>query len=711
MGLLKSAVSQGTPQNHSVSHNYIGAESFRTRNPGYDFLSRYTAGEYASVYPSVKAITNEFKTILPFAVDGKGERVKQNPIINALYHPNQEDSSVAFFDKLAAMNLTHRKTYVLVWRNEGGQAKPGGNFGFKGKDIAGFTFLERPGITRRDGRSFYNIGSQEFTDEEVMVIPGGVDPNNLDAGYSPGEASRRWATLDQYIADYQSGFFENGAVPSGQFIIAAASEADYNDTVDAMQEKHRGAGRNNNVTYTPRPIDPNSGKPSEAKIEWIPFASTNKEIDFKNLFEQANNRIDSTYGVPASIRGVGENNNYATAKMDERTFILRAVKPLALSIYTQITHELNRITGGIGVAITYVLPVPAIAEEEKVKADTKKVEVETIEKLITMGYSLEAIVDAMGYDQRYKQLLSTSSSKSIDDDNEDVDDGSEVKKSPNPDEIDGVTPINKSKPKKAKAKVKKPKNELSDAEVESLEIRLSAVITDHMSKQIENYIESLDTNDKKGDPTEEETDEFTDDMMVVIVASMIASGEIQYPLGISLLVDAGINTDDTTSFTLSAAREKEYRDYLKGVAESYGDDTGLAIRNVLSRSEIESWDRNTLEKELRNIMNTDAWRITRLSTSEINRSQDMGSIYSMKQIQDEAEVEFERALLHTGSDAPCEFCKAYIDNWSPLDEDMIQKDEIITGEDGGQLVYTWDNNQGHDVHANGHCVPQFRVAS
>src|SRR5690606_2725992 len=111
-------------------------------------------------------------------------------------------------------------------------------------------------------------------------------------------------------ADFQKGFFENGAIPAGQFLITASSKQDYQDTVEAMQSKHRGAGKNNNVTYTPRPIDPQTGKPGEAKIEWIPFQSSNKDIDFKNLFEQANARIDSTFGVPASIRGVGENNNY-----------------------------------------------------------------------------------------------------------------------------------------------------------------------------------------------------------------------------------------------------------------------------------------------------------------------------------------------------------------------------------------------------------------
>lgn len=699
MGVLKSVVNPRMTH-ASQNHNFIGAPSFAVENPGYSFLNTYQSDAYASIYPSVKSIVHEFMTIQPYAIDANGKRKENVPAVNALYHPNQLDSSVAFFEKLAVMNLTHRKTYVLVWRREGNEAKPGGDL--NQANIAGYTFLEYPAVTRRDGRTLYTIGSQEFDDTEVMVIPGGVDPYNLYGGFAPGEASRRWAKLEDYIADFQAGFFENGAVPAGQFIITAASKKDYEDTVDMMQARHRGAGNNNNVTYTPRPIDPNTGKPSDAKIEWIPFASTNREIDFKNLFEQANRRVDSVFGVPASVRGVGENNNYATARTDQQNFIRFAVSPLALRIYTQITHELNRITGGLGVAITYHIELPAIADEEKVQAETKNEEVNAIKGLLAEGFSLNSIVDALELPVSYKSLQ-IETTKTIEEiDTPDVDEGDEVNESPDPEKIDGVT--------KLKSTVKPIiKDQLKREDVESYEHRMQVIIRDHMSKQINKAVDDLDASNKKEDLDEAAIAAFTNDMMIVIVESMVAAGTIQYDEGISLLVAAGINTDDLSSFTLKQSQQDAYNKYLEGVAESYGEDTGESIRNVLSRGNMEGWDKNKLQTELRKIMDTDEWRVIRLATSEINRSQDMGSVYSMRQIQDESEATIERSLLHTGSDEPCEFCRVYIDNWIPVDSDMISKGDVVTGADGGILIYTWDDNEGHDVHANGHCVPQFRV--
>lgn len=696
MALLKNIL---TPKNYAASHNFIGAPSFRHKNPALGFFGHYN--KYAAEYPSIRAISTEYMQVRPFGIDSNGKPVQNNPIINALYHPNQTDSSISFFEKTAVSTLAHCKTYILVWRREGTESKPGGDI--TARNIAGFTFLEYPAVERRDGRTYYRIGAQEFNDKEVMTLPGGVDPNNLYSGYSPSEAARAWATLDDYIADYQSGFFENGAIPSGMFKIIAPTIKEYEDIVDRLQERHRGAGNNNNVTYSHQPVDPTSGKPAEAQIQWVPFSQSNKDIDFKNLFEQVNNRIDTAYGVPAIVKGIDDAATYANAQVAEAGFSKRAVKPLLLRNYVQITHELNRITGGIGIAITFDYEIPTIADEEKVKAESKNIEGGIIRDMVGAGYTLDSIVDSFGLSTSYKKLKTgqTPSTK-IDNDKPDVDEGEEVDKSPDPSKIDGVTPINKKQKKKT---YKKPKDELTKSDVDQYEEQLAVIIRRYMQMDIDSAIENLESTNNQS----EEDEEFTDEMMTVIVAILLAAGTIQYEEGISILVAADISVDNLTAYAVSESQQKAYRDYLVNVAESYRNDTAQSIRNVLDRANIEGLTKNETEKALQEIMDTDEWRVKRLAVSEINRSQDMGSIYSMRQIQDESEAIFERSLLHTGSDSPCEFCRVYINNWMPLDENMIDKDEIITGKDGGILVYTWDNNEGHDVHPNGHCVPQFRV--
>ena len=40
---------------------------------------------------------------------------------------------------------------------------------------------------------------------------------------------------------------------------------------------------------------------------------------------------------------------------------------------------------------------------------------------------------------------------------------------------------------------------------------------------------------------------------------------------------------------------------------------------------------------------------------------------------------------------------------------MLPKCEPIRGIDGGVFINNWDSNAGHDIHANGLCVPEYRI--
>lgn len=701
MSRIKNFIHNFTAPKVKNSANYIGATSFAIQNPY--FLDCYDEDRYASIYPSVKAIAGEFMKIRPYAVGADGEPKQNIPALNALYHPNQLDSSVAFFEKLAVMNLTHRNTYILVWRRGEGGAVPGGEI--TPQNIAGYTFLENPAIDRRDGRTYYRMGSQEFSDSEVLTIPGGVDPNGLYLGYAAGVASRRWATLDEYIADFQKGFFENGAVPAGQFIITSASSKDFNDTVEKLQEAHRGAGKNNNVTYTPRPVNPTDGKPSQAKIEWVPFQQSNKDIDFKNLFEQANNRIDSTFGVPASIRGVGESNNYATARTDQQNFMRFTIEPIALRIYTQITHELNRITGGLGVAITFKIELPAIADEEKVQAETKNIEVNALLRLVEQGYSLDTAVTALNLSPRYKLLeLGVPDQATINDnDKPDVDEGDEVVDSPNPDKIDGVTPINK----KVAAKRTNPKAEITD------EDKIAETTRDYMQKQIRAAIDELSDEPLAQEPTEDMVDEYVAAMMIIITAILIARGEEEYAAGVAA---AGLNISELQGFQLTETAVDGYRGYLAQVGHSYGNDTAKSIQKVLADANELGWTRKETENALQNIMNTDDWRVRRLAVTELNRSQSMGGLEGIQSLVAEVGGTWEKSLSHEGSGTvPCPFCQAYEGVWYDVNEPLLSLGDSITAEDekGNTVVYINDfvDYQAGDIHPQGRGHMIYRRAA
>lgn len=402
---------------------------------------RYKSNDFENAYPSITKINNKFMKIRPFAINEKGERIEQRtPVIDALYSPNKLNSSVEFREALSLMYLVHPKTHILVWRKEGAAVVPGGNI--RPNNIAGFTFMENVSSVTINGKTTYTLysdnGMSTYTDDEVITLRG-LNPYAINSGgYSATLAAKKWATIDDYIAQYQKGFFENGAVPSGRFNIIANSLQDFKDIKNRLESSHRGAGHNNNIDYVYTPVDPSTGKPTQAQIEWIPYSVSNRELSLKDLFEQANKKIDSAYGVPASIRGVGENNNYATARTDQQNFMENVVDPITLKIWTGFTHELNRITGGLGVGISYDIDIPSLADEEKVEEERDKIKDERVQAWLERGYSLSSIklylesgdIEDLKVEQVVEEVA----------DDPDIEDGSQTARSPEPNNIEGKDP-------------------------------------------------------------------------------------------------------------------------------------------------------------------------------------------------------------------------------------------------------------------------------
>lgn len=664
--------------------NFVGAPSFRHVNP-YSLYNHYKSDDYASAYPNIRSIVNELVTITPHAIDANGKPVS-HPALDALHHPNQKDSYVMFMEKLGTSVLALPYTYLLVWRRENGEARPGGPYGGRGVNIAGYTFLENPAVSYVDGKVHYTVGSQTFTEDDVIAIPGGADPRNLYGGYSPTMAAARWATLDSYIADFQKGFFENNAIPAGVFKVAAPTVEEFNDMVALLKSRHQGAGNNNNVTYAFSQID-EDGHQAPAEIEWIPFAQTNKDIDFKPLLEHVDNRLSEAYGVSNIIKGVDSQATYNNAEVSEAGFAKRAVRPLALRIFSQITHELNRITGGLGVALTFKYDIPAISDALKVKAETKSIEANLIRLMRADGYSLDTIVDAFGLSQGYKLLREDDTTPVIKNDKPEVDEGGEVDSSPDPDKIDGVTPLNAKK---------SPRAELTD------EQRLHNAAKDFMRAQIEGAIREIDeTTSALHEPTSDELDAFVVAMMAVVVGILIANGQSEYAAGAAL---AGIALSELQGFTLSEDAQDAYRAYLQRVGTTYGNETAERIREVFAASESEGLNRRETAERLRNILDTDEWRIDRLVRTELNNSQNIGKLEGMKELAAEVGGNWEKTIDHSSATNPCPLCASQEGIWKPLNQPLWAYGESIqaTNDKGETVIYVndWQTNEANGYHPN-----------
>lgn len=658
-------------------------------------MAFYKGQSFDNTYPSITRIANEFMTTRPYAIDNNGKPLDKAVAVDSLYHPNQQMSSADFREALAVMTLVHRKVYLLVWHNEGGKAVPGGNI--TPDNIAGFTFLEGVAVTDAGGKKTYNVGSESYGSHEVIEIYAGVDPYNLSGGYSPSVAANKWASLDDYIAAYEAGLFENGAVPAGQFIVTAPSIESFNETVDDMERHHRGSGKNNNVMYTHRPISLATGMPVNAEVEWIPFAQTNKDMKLGEIFDQANKKVDSAFGVPASIRGVNDNNTYASVRVDEQIFMRYTVLPFTTKIWTRITHELNRITGGLGYAITFDMNIPGVADERKVEAERKMMELSIINQATMAGFSLDSIVDAFELSDGYKLLKHEYKPSELNNDRPEVDEGDEVEASP--DSAD-----------ESSRKVIMPKTKSGDAKKSNPDNNVIEDIAEVLRRQNQNQIDRA-IQDKAKDaanPEEQEIDTTTTELLNIIVAYVMIRGAVNYSQGTQLLRANNISIENLTEYTVTEEFRSKYRAYLTNVARSYANDTAKYIRDVLARGQTEEWSKETLAQKLRDIMNTDEWRVQRLARTEEQRAVGQASVDAMTQVMNESGTTIYK-VWHTNSGDPCEFCSAMVGKKEVANESFLRKGESINGTNGGKLSNDFADIDTASMHPNCHCYIQYEV--
>ena len=659
----------------------------------------YKGNDYENAYPSINKLANAFMMIEPFTIDGNGKPVSSN-ILDRFYFPNKQMSAADWREALAVFTSVHAKVYIRVHHR---------TTRLTAETITGFTILEGVYEYTDKGQIVYQLtDGTKLSDAEVIILKG-VNPYGLSRGFSPIEAARKWINIDDYIAAYQSGFFRNGAVPAGQFIINAPTAKDYQDTVSALKAKHQGADKNNNVVYTYNQIDPNNGKASGGDIQWIPFNTSNKDLGLKDLFDQANKKIDSAFGVPASIRGVNDNNTYASVRIDEVIFMKYVIDPLAMKIYSKFTHELNRITGGTGVALTYKIILPQVADEEKIKAEAKAAELRIITDAMLAGYSLDSIVTAFDLSNAYK-LLKTSGAPKIVNDKPAVLTQDELKDTPDQkQQAIGELTVGGSKGANPKATKK-----LDETDRSAYEVQMADVVKAQLERQVEAVITKLD--DTKGikavgDSTEEDDKQFSEEMMVVIASVLIAYGAVETQAGRQMLLSAGLSDAQVQQFYISTTQDAAYRKYLQTLAKSFNEQTAERIRSTLAIGAEDGLSRNEVTKALRNIISGGEadYRATRLAVTEVNTAGSKAGLFSMQNIQEDTGYEINKVWVHRGGDTPCGFCQALIGTRVNVTADFLAQGAEVIAADGGVFLNTWRNIDCGDLHANGHCGEVFEV--
>lgn len=385
--------------------------------PGNNWWASALVGDfddYKANFSDIRPIVEQFAMVAPYAVGSNGQELTPQPnAIQKLYDPNEDMGFYDFADYLASTILSQSRAIVKVeWQDDaGGNAD---RVRRVSDNIAGYIFL--PPSSRQvmsDGTVRYqyqtNSNTTAYCDSrDVMEFYYSMATDRYGIGVSPAQASKKWATIEDYIAAYQAGFFQNGAKPDGMFIVTANSYEDYESAVDKLEAVHKRGSRGHwNYQYAYRPTDENGNPLSGSSVEWVSFGGSNRDLALDTLIKNAQDKKDSVYGVPAIARGNDATATYNNAQVSDRN-LARKIDYLLRRTWARFQHELARICeDDIEWHISYTFEVPALADADKVQAETDATNANTLITLVNSGASVAGACKALGLSQDWAALALT----------------------------------------------------------------------------------------------------------------------------------------------------------------------------------------------------------------------------------------------------------------------------------------------------------------
>lgn len=617
---------------------------------------------YDNIFPYVNAIAQRFSTVIPYAVTTDGRKITPPPAaLNALYAPNDTYSCLEFLKLIASGILTQSHIDILIWTTEG----PGGNI--TPDNITGYTILPTNSRVYNDNRSSWyhrvtmDLGDgprqYEFTRDETISLSYSRHPNDPTRGISPAMTIKKWANVDDMIADYERGFFGNNAVPAGMLGIVSENAEDFQRNRARLEETFRGAGNNNGIVYNMVPVDPATHKPSQtSKLVWVPFQNSNDTLDLQTVSDVVNNRLANALAVPDIIRGIDNGQTYANAEMAERSFIENTLKPLCMTVWDKWQFELDRITGGLGYGITFDLDLPAQTEVERIQAETQQIRINNLIQLVTMGASVESAVDALGLPEPYKRLNLHQ-----------------------PD----TTPHTPLPSKRNTTKASRKTDDMTT------ETRIGPATRTYVDRII-----SLTSRSQNGLKNDLETigQQWIHDVEDVLIAHLTAYArktgtklsqvitewaEIhpENPLAVDIQT---YTTDDWQKLydwaTLPDTIRTAYETHLQEIAHTTSKTITDKTLGLLNRADTEQWDAHQLHDELDRLGNDHAELIARCETVQ---SQRLGSLYSARNMSETLGVKLQKVWRTTGDGNTCDFCHHMEGVTIPLDSSYMAKDAVI----------------------------------
>lgn len=347
-------------------------------------------GKYDNFYgDSNRIVTGASDYPFYYVIDDEVQEPEPDTFAYYLKRPNDSFTGRKVREQVYTELITHGYSDLFLWRKDGKEEtrifEPGKKY--DESLYRGFTLVS-------------GYDSSKFTQkdrENIVRITLGASQQNVFMGYSPSQAAESWRKMQDEMGLHMTAFARNAGLPIGQWLITAESPTEYAKIKEKLEEKTAGAKNNGKVLY--------SYVPSEAKqaqIVWQQFTSQDVQ-DYTEQLEFAEKKITQDFGVPGTIKGTNDNENYATANVSKQGFVQWTLKPIVLTFKEQLEFHIDKrfnLTGEIAVDIE----IPELADESLVKIQATEKEVALFDQKVAEGYTAESVVRAFNLPERFLLL-------------------------------------------------------------------------------------------------------------------------------------------------------------------------------------------------------------------------------------------------------------------------------------------------------------------
>ena len=639
------------------------------------FINAYELDDYKANFSDIRPIAEQFSAVVPYAINKDGRRLTTQPLaIQKLFAPNDNMGFYDFADYLISSILSQPRALVAVMWNPGEE-----HYSW---NIKGYIFL--PPSARMDlggGRIVYQYTDadgemRQLTPDTVMEFYYSMSTDAYGVGVSPAQASKKWATIEDYIAAYQAGFFQNGAKPDGMFIITANSQEQFKSAVDKLERVHRRGSRGHfNYQYAYRPTDEQGNPMKTASIEWVSFGTTNKDLTLGELIEKTQGKKDSAYGVPAIARGNDSTATYNNAEVSDRN-LARKVDYQLRRTWSRFMHELARVCKDeITWTLSYDYDVPALADAEKVKADTYSVKADAMIKLVNAGAQPADAAKALGLGEEWAKLTLAK-------------------------EDAGLQLAHKAQPVNLDRPMVDANRRYQGDKLTPRQKLVKAIITENrrIAKSIQNG-----TSANAYQLTDEEVNAFADQLRSILEPLAItAQGKMIKAVAREFKLEAPDKIP-------TAIDDPNWWRRLIAVTRTHDQSMGDKIQQLLIQAEVDGLTARQTSDLINTVVN-DQKKADMMARNEIVNSERFGQLQAVQALADANDLQAYK-IWHCTDDAnTCAFCRKMDGKKVPIRDAFAQLGDVIKTDDRDYVV-DFQPLDVPDAHANCRCyfTPQFEA--